>query len=241
MADQIFENPRLVAIYDVFDGDRRDLDHYVSLVKELRAKSVLDVGCGTGSFAHRLAAQGLKVTGLDPARASIEAAKLKPNADKVQWIIGSVTDLPEITVDLAVMTGNVAQVFTMDQSWEDTLVAIRRTLVPSGHLVFEVRDPSQKAWLEWTREKTYERINVPSLGFIEGWCEITNVSSDLVSFRWTYVFESDGQVLTSDSTLRFRQREAIERSLKMTGFSVKEIRDAPDRPGKEFVFIASLA
>ena len=48
MADLIFEDPRLVAIYDVFDGQRTDLDPYVSIVTELRAKSVLDLGCGTG-------------------------------------------------------------------------------------------------------------------------------------------------------------------------------------------------
>lgn len=240
MADQIFENPRLVAIYDAFDGERWDLDHYVSLTKELGSKSILDVGCGTGCFVHRLAAQGFKVTGLDPARASIEAAKLKPGADRIQWIVGNATDLPTMTTDLVVMTGNVAQVFTTDQSWEETLAAIRPILSSSGHLVFEVRDPAQKAWLDWTREKTYERINIPSLGLVEGWCEVTNVSNDLVSFRWTYIFESDGQILTSDSTLRFQEREAIERSLKKTGFSVKEVRDAPDRPGKEYVFIASL-
>ncbi len=145
-----------------------------------------------------------------------------------------------MSADLAVMTGNVAQVFVTDHAWEETLTATRRVLAPNGHLVFEVRDPAQKAWLDWTREKTYERINVPGLGSVEGWCEVTNVTNDLVSFRWTYAFESDGQVLTSDSTLRFRERDAIELSLEKTGFVVKEVRDAPDRPGKEFVFIASL-
>jgi len=54
MPDQIFEHPRLVAIYDFFDGDRKDLDHYVALAKELKAKSVLDLVCETGCFASRL-------------------------------------------------------------------------------------------------------------------------------------------------------------------------------------------
>jgi hypothetical protein len=72
-------------------------------------------------------------------------------------------------------------------------------------------------------------------------CEVTDVSEELVSFRWTYVFESDGEVIKSDSTLRFREREAIESSLRRSGYVVREIRDAPDRPKKEFVFIAALA
>ncbi len=45
-------------------------------------------------------------------------------------------------------------------------------------------------------------------------------------------------MLTSDSTLRFRSRDEIERSLADAGFDVTEVRDAPDRPGREHVFIA---
>lgn len=59
-----------------------------------------------------------------------------------------------------------------------------------------------------------------------------------MTFRWTYVFAADGQVLTSDSTLRFRERQEVEADLAAEGFEVVEVRDAPDRPGKEFVFVA---
>lgn len=240
MPDQIFEDPRLAAIYDDFDGQRNDLDHYLAIVKELNAKSVLDVGCGTGCFACKLSEQGIDVTGLDPASASLDIARRKSNTDKVRWILGDATNLPSMPVDLAVMTGNVAQVFLSDQSLEETFIGIRKALHPSGHLVFEVRNPTQKAWLDWNQEKTYERRHIPGIGNVEGWCEVTNVSEELVSFRLTYVFESDGQRITSDSTLRFRERAAIENSLKKSGYIVREVRDAPDRPGKEFVFIAAL-
>ena len=37
-----------------------------------------------------------------------------------------------------------------------------------------------------------------------------DVSGPLVTFRGTYLFASDGQVLTSDSTLRFRERDEVE-------------------------------
>jgi hypothetical protein len=55
------------------------------------------------------------------------------------------------------------------------------------------------------------------------------------------VFGSDGAVLTSDSTLRFRSREELADSLAAAGLAVEEVRDAPDRPGREFVFIARRA
>lgn len=241
LPDQIFADPRLAAIYDAFDGQRKDLDHYLAIAKELDAKSVLDIGCGTGSFACKLIESGIEVTGLDPARASLDIARRKPNANQVRWILGDATNLPSMSVDLAVMTGNVTQVFLTDQSLEETFIGIRKALHPNGHLVFEVRNPAQKAWLDWNREKTYERRHIAGIGNIEGWCEVIDVSEELVSFRWTYTFESDGQVITSDSTLRFRERKAVEESLKRTGYIVNEVREAPDRPNKEFVFIAALA
>jgi len=239
MPDPIFENTRLVGIYDAFDGVRLDLGHYVAIAEELKARSVLDIGCGTGSFACLLSEHGFQVTGVEPARASLDIARQKPNASHVDWILGDASCLPSFAVDLAVMTGNVAQVFLTDDAWINNLLAIRRVLEPDGHLVFEVRDPAQQAWLKWTRDKTYQRIEVPSIGPVEGWCEVTSVSERLVSFRWTYVFGSDGQVLSSDSTLCFREKEEIMHSLEQTGYEIKEIRDALDRPKQEFVFIAA--
>ena len=51
------------------------------------------------------------------------------------------------------------------------------------------------------------------------------------------VFLADGAVIISDSTLRFRARDEVESSLAGHGFRVKDVREAPDRPGREFVFI----
>src|SRR5690606_18258147 len=59
MPDAVFAHPRLARLYDVFDGDRGDLDVYEALIDELAARSVLDVGCGTGSLASRLAVSRL--------------------------------------------------------------------------------------------------------------------------------------------------------------------------------------
>ena len=68
--------------------------------------------------------------------------------------------------------------------------------------------------------------------------DLTGTRGSLVSFRTTLVFESDGAVLTSDSTLRFRSRGELANSVAAAGLAVSEVRDAPDRPGREFVFIA---
>ena len=117
MPDAIFANPRLAEVYDPLDPDRSDLDDYLDLTEELRARSVVDIGCGTGTFACLLAKQGMDVTGADPAAASLDVARRKPYADRVRWVHGDASSLQGLQVDLATMTANVAQVFVTDEEW----------------------------------------------------------------------------------------------------------------------------
>ncbi len=236
--DPIFADPRLAAIYDVVDDDRSDLDVYAALVEELGATSILDIGCGTGTFASRLARRGKEVVGLDPASASIEVARRKPGAENVRWVQGDVSCLPALRVDLVTMTGNVAQVFLTDSEWTQVLLAARDALGTGGWLVFETRDPDRRAWERWTRDQTYRALEVPQVGIVETWVEVTAVALPYVSFRHTFLFGVDGTELTSASTLRFRARDEIVRTLDAAGLRLGDVRDAPDRPGLELVVIA---
>jgi SAM-dependent methyltransferase len=238
MPDAIFANPRLAGIYDGLDPDRRDLDAYTTMAAEFGARSVLDVGCGTGTLACLLAGRGLDVIGVDPAAASLAVARAKPGADAVRWLPGDATTLPPLQVDLATMTGNVAQVFTTDVQWSATLRGVRAALRPGGRLVFETRDPARQAWLGWTRERSFTRKEIEGAGVVQSWHELAEVTGQLVSFRSFAVFEADDTVLGSDSTLRFRGRDEIAGSLAANGYELDDVRDAPDRPGLEFVFIA---
>jgi len=238
VADAIFEDPRLARVYDPLDPDRRDLDPYVDLVDDLEARSVLDIGCGTGTFACALAARGIDVTAVDPAAASLDVAATKSSADAVRWVHGDATTLPLLSVDAAFMTGNVAQVFVSASGWLATLRASRVALRPGGWLVFETRDPARRAWERWTPELTRTTAVVPDVGEVESWTEVTGVSGQLVTFRSTILFRRDDVVLKSMSTLCFRGRAELEASLIDTGFEVVDVRDAPDRPGCELVFLA---
>lgn len=238
MADDCFEHPRLAAIYDPLDPDRSDLDAYLRMAEEFGARRVLDIGCGTGVFALLLADRGIEVVGIDPAQASIDVARGKPGSERVRWIRGDAAALPPLRVDFATMTANVAQAIVGPDAWRETLRGSYEALRPGGHLVFETRDPAGRAWEEWTRENSCRVTEIPGVGSVESWVDLIEVSLPLVTFRWTYVFAADGQVLTSDSTLRFREREEVQTDLAAHGYVVRELRDAPDRPGREFVFLA---
>ncbi|WP_020016553.1 class I SAM-dependent methyltransferase [Promicromonospora sukumoe] len=242
--DPIFVDPRLARLYDAFDDDRADLDLYVGIAERLGARTVLDVGCGTGVLALLLAARGLDVTGIDPAAASLEVARSKPGADAVTWVEGGADAAAGLglAADLATMTGNVAQVFTGDDDWAGALAAVHDALRPGGVLVFETRVPARQAWLGWTRESRPARRTIPGVGDVEKWNDLVEVALPLVTFQGSFRFPPgllpDGDVVTSVSTLRFRERDEIEASLDVAGFVVDEVLDAPDRPGLEWVFVA---
>ncbi|WP_426513929.1 class I SAM-dependent DNA methyltransferase [Dactylosporangium sp. McL0621] len=236
MPDAIFADPRLARVYDAFDGARTDLPAYLALAGELGARRVLDVGCGTGALAVRLASGGRTVVGVDPAEASLAVARAKSGA--VTWVHGEAAAVPAIGADLALMTGNVAQVFLTDEAWTGALRAVRHALRPGGVLAFETRRPEARAWEEWAADAGPVTLDVPGAGRVERRREVTDVRLPFVSFRYTYSFLDDGTEITSDSTLRFRARDEVEASLAAAGYRVRDVRQAPDRPGLEFVFIA---
>lgn len=240
MADAFFEDPRLAALYDPLDPDRSDLAVYTGMAAEFGARSVLDVGSGTGTFCCVLACLGYSVTGLEPAGASLDIARRKPHADRVTWIHGRTADLdPARRADLVTMTANVAQVFVADDEWHSALGAVHRALRPGGRLVFETRNPAFRAWERWNRADSFRRLEIPGTGTIETWHELTSVSGDVVTFTSAFVFtDPRADPLVSSSTLRFRSRAALADSLEAAGFTVEDVRDAPDRPGREMVFIA---
>lgn len=236
--DRLFAVPRLAEVYDALDPDRRDLEEYVDLLLRLGAASVADVGCGTGTFALMLAARGVEVTAIDPAEASLAVARAKPDADRVRWLVSNAVTAAVGPVDALTMTGNVAQVFLAEDEWNATLRSAFRMLRPGGHLVFETRDPAAQAWCGWHREATYREAHVDGVGSVACWEDVTAVALPLVSFRTTFEFRQDGATLTSESTLRFRDRDEVTASLLDAGFDQPEVRGAPDRPNLELVFIA---
>ena len=195
---------------------------------------MLDIGCGTGIFALLLADRSHDVVGLEPARASLDLARAKPGAERVRWIDGDARALPsDVRVELATMTANVAQAIAGPEDWDSTLAAARHALDAGGHLVFETRVPSVRAWESWTRRDTYDTTDVSGVGAVTTWTDVLDVALPLVTFRSTYVFASDGTTLVSHSTLNFRAYDEITADLARHGFTVVEVRDAPDRPGRE--------
>src|SRR5262245_34286583 len=139
--DLHYVDPRLVELYDIENTRGADTDFYVGLAADLDARTILDLGCGTGLLTRELAVDGRQVIGVDPSPAMLAYARRQPGADRVRWVEGDASAVGTPAADLATMTGNVAQVFLDDAEWAATLRAIHTALRPGGRLAFESRNP----------------------------------------------------------------------------------------------------
>ena len=209
-------------VYDVAFPWSRDDDFFLSVVNETPESRVLDLGCGTGRLALGMAAAGHAVTGVEPARASLAAARAKPGAERVSWIEGMSPILPSSAFDIAVMTSHVAQFFVDDSEWRRTLADLRRSLVPGGRLVFDARDPRAREWERWNPIDSLFRVALPDAQEVEVWTEVTDERDATVSFAMHYGFP-DGEELQSTATLRFRTEDEVRASLQGEGFIIERM------------------
>lgn len=237
-----FNEAALVMVYDAEFGWSRDDDFFASVVNEVPGSRVLDLGCGTGRLALALAAAGHRVTGVDPAAASLEAARSKPGADQVRWIEGTSAALPDAAFDTAVMTSHVAQFFLSEQEWAAVLADLKRALVPGGRLTFDARDPRARGWEQWGERYSRRDLPLPDGRTVTITLEVTSVARGVVGSRARYVF-SDGTDLVSNQDLRFRTEDELRSSLGAAGFTIEQIYGGWDRgpigsPDGEFLVIA---
>ena len=240
--DLHYVDTRLVELYDRDNPRGVDTDLYLALARDINAHRIIDFGCGTGLLTCELAVEGRQIIGIDPSVAMLAIAQRKPNAERIQWIEGDSRALGAREADLAVMTGNVAQVFLDDTEWESTLHALHATLRPGGYLAFESRNPLVRAWEKWIREDTFEQIDTP-FGRMECWLELVNVENGKVRFVAHNVFQSTGEDVVVSSELRFRHKAELVASLIKAGFTIKQVygnwhREPFTETSRLMVFIA---
>lgn len=234
-------DPRIVDLYDIDNPDGPDHDFYRDLVDGLDARSVVDIGCGTGILTVTLATPGRSVVGVDPSAAMLARARRRPGADRVRWVDGDSRALDERDVDCVLMTGNVAQ-HILAPHWSRTLRDIHRALRPGGVLTFESRNPADRAWESWAAEPVSTR-NSPH-GPLTEWTDVSGPDRDgVVHLRFHNRFERTGEDLVQVEDLAFRDRRTIEEDLRAAGMVSDAVwgdwsRSPFDGAGRVMVFRA---
>ena len=78
--DDVFRDARIAGLYDLFNPWMACDDFYLDRTTR-RGGAVLDVGCGTGMLACRIAAAGIVVVGVDPAEGMLSVARSRSGAE----------------------------------------------------------------------------------------------------------------------------------------------------------------
>jgi SAM-dependent methyltransferase len=220
--DNHYHEPFLVSIYDVVNTSRTDFDFYLGQLPKPPAR-VLDIGCGTGTFATELADRGYSVIGVDPAPEMIAAARAKKGAEAVDWITGFASDVPpDSFVDVAVMTGHAFQCLLRDEDISMLFQSVAACLKQDGSFWFETRNAGVQPWTKWTPEHSGPPIVLPNGRRVRVVHRVLEVKGEYVSFEETYEISGIDSPLTSRSTLRFPPLEKIEQLARERGLRVKE-------------------
>jgi ubiquinone/menaquinone biosynthesis C-methylase UbiE len=203
ITDAHYCDENLVALYDHVNAGRQDFDFYLSQLPST-PHTILDIGCGTGTFALELAELGHQVTGLDPSAQMIETARSKVRSERVNWVVGTSRDLAHRSVyDLVFMTGHAFQCLLTDDDIASLFQDMHRLVSDTGRVWLESRNPYAKAWENWTPERSMPPVALPDGGQVRVSHRVLSLEDETVTFEETYEILPSRLQRTSISTLRF--------------------------------------
>ena len=217
--DRLYQDAELAQFYDLENDWAADLDYCLDLAR--KARSVLDLGCGTGRLAARLAA-GRDVVGVDPAEAMLDIARARPGGDEVSWVRGDARSVRlGRRFDLVVLTGHAFQVFLTEQDQRAVLETIAAHLTSDGRFVFDSRNPDVEEWREWTPDASRRTFEHSDLGQIDSWNDASrDPDTGIVTYETHYQTEAAGRHFSASSHLRFSARDELERLIGEAGLQV---------------------
>src|SRR5256714_11863097 len=149
--DDNLEDFRDPQIYDLQDEGYYDDYPLAEQWARSLGGPLLDLACGTGRMAFRMAALGYQVTGLDITPEMIARARQKAaqQAVSIDWVVADARTFHlQVQFPFIYMLENVFQFFLTREDQEAMLARVREHLHPEGCFLFETRNPSPRNLLE---------------------------------------------------------------------------------------------
>lgn len=223
-ASDLYADENLAQFYDVQPSARQDFAYCEKLAHG--AKSVLDLGCGTGVLATRLAQASrgaMHIVGADPAGAMLGIARAREGGDMVEWVEASAETLKlDQRFDLIMLTGHAFQVFLSDDQQCAVLATIAEHLAPMGRFVFDTRNPAFPARKERTREETLHQFEHEAHGTVEKWNVSTyDEASGILTFSNGYAILKTGKTHEAQEQIRYTPRQDIAARIAEAGLTVE--------------------
>lgn len=248
-ASDLYADEHLAQFYDVQAAARADFAYCEKLARE--AASVLDLGCGTGVLAARIALAGgtsKRIVGADPAKAMLDIACARQGGENVRWVeAGAETlDLDE-RFDLIMLTGHAFQVFLTSDQQRAVLATIARHLTPTGCFIFDTRNPAFPARKERTKEETLHQFEHAGQGTVEKWNVSTyDEGSGILTFSNGYRILKTGKTHEAQEQIRYTPKEEVAALIVNAGLAVESwLGDWEGAPfhaeAKEIIPIGKLA
>jgi SAM-dependent methyltransferase len=214
----MYSDADAAALYDLLNPWGPSDDFYLSYVMD--ARSVLDVGCGTGMLLRRARESGHtgRLCGLDPDAAALHRARVRTD---VEWVEGTAANMTwNREFALAVMTSNAFQVFVTDDDLRASLAAIRAALVDGGRFVFGMRNPAARAWERWNPSNPLDAVDHAGRELRIVY-HVESVVDDVVTLTETTATRGGEPLRVDRASLRFLDVEGIDAFLGGAGFEVE--------------------
>ncbi len=134
---------RWAKIYDTEDNPlvRLEEEHITALIGDVRGLSVVDLGCGTGRHALRLAEAGANVTAVDFSQEMLARARAKPGAQAIHFVqrdLGEPLSLPAATFDIVLCSLVLDHIPNLSTFFAEMLRLCR----PGGAVIISVMHPA---------------------------------------------------------------------------------------------------
>ncbi|MGH6948290.1 MAG: class I SAM-dependent methyltransferase [Kiloniellales bacterium] len=221
----LYSDPELIQLYDLDNPWGPDDDFYLSVAREQPGAAVLDLGCGTGRLASRLAELGHRVVGVDPAAAMLDVARKRPGGGAVEWLEGDARNVDLARrFDLILMTGHTFQTLLSANNQRAMLANLVKHLSDGGRFAFESRNPRAQPWRDWTPGTSRRLLQSPQLGRVEVSDDGRHDSeSSTVELVTKFRFLDRGQERATRSRLRFTEQATLSRRIAEAGLTTKRL------------------